>query len=82
MQHSSSPQAEASVTGQQNDSSFIMLTDWHVQAMSERETAVRAAQLSYTDAPIHVEVVQASDLQKAPAPPLGKIPALLMLRSV
>ena len=42
-----------------------------MQAMSERETAVRAAQLSYTDAPIHVEVVQASDLQKAPAAPPG-----------
>ena len=43
-----------------------------MQAMSERESAVRAAQLSYTDAPIHVEVVQASDLQKAPAAPTGK----------
>ena len=32
---------------------------------------MRAAQLSYTDAPIHVEVVQASDLQKAPGAPTG-----------
>ena len=45
-----------------------------MQAMSERETAVRAAQLSYTDASIHVEVVQASDLQKAPAAPTGADP--------
>lgn len=39
--------------------------------MSERESAMRAAQLSYTDAPIHVEIVQASDLQKAPGAPTG-----------
>lgn len=32
---------------------------------------MRAAQLSYTDAPIHVEIVQASDLQKAPGAPTG-----------
>ena len=42
-----------------------------LQAVSERESAMRAAQLSYTDAPIHVEIVQASDLQKAPGAPTG-----------
>ena len=45
----------------------------HVQAVSERVSAMRAAQLSYTDAPIHVEIVQASDLQKAPAAPTGDL---------
>ena len=42
-----------------------------MQAMSERENAMRAAQLSYKDALIHVEIVQASDLQKASAGPTG-----------
>ncbi len=32
---------------------------------------MRAAQLSYTNALIHVEIVQASDLQKAPAAATG-----------
>lgn len=34
---------------------------------------MRAAQLSYTDAPIHVEIVQASELQKAPGAPTGDL---------
>ena len=44
-----------------------------LQAVSERESAMRAAQLSYTDAPIHVEIVQASDLQKASGAPTGDL---------
>lgn len=33
-----------------------------VQAVQEREDALRAAQLSYTDATFHVELVQQSDV--------------------
>ena len=44
-----------------------------VQAVSERASAMRAAQLSYTNAPIHVEIVQAADLQKAAAAPTGDV---------
>lgn len=34
---------------------------------------MRAAQLLYTDAPIHVEIVQAADLQKALTGPSGDL---------
>ena len=41
------------------------------QAAADRQQALRAEQLSYTDAPFTVELVQAQDLAAAPAVPLG-----------
>ena len=41
------------------------------QAAADRQQALRAEQLCYTDAPFTVELVQAQDLAAIPALPLG-----------
>ena len=48
-----------------------------MQAVLEREQALRAAQLSYTDASFHVELVQQSDVTaSAPTTNGERLPAL------